>query len=71
MKLFDSHAHYYDEKYGNNVDEIIGKVFKSGITNVINVGASVRSSEIVIKQCLKYEFMYAAVGIHPEEAIER
>lgn len=70
MKFFDSHAHYYDEQYGENADNIINEIYKNGITNVINVGASVESSKKVVEQALKYDFMYAAVGIHPEEAVE-
>lgn len=61
MKLFDSHAHYTDEKYGKDRDRIIKEIYENGITNVINVGSTKENSKLAVEQALKYDFMYAAV----------
>ncbi len=70
--LFDTHAHYFDEKFDtleDGAEALLGsEEFKSRICGVINVGTSYESSLSAIKQAKKYDFMYASVGIHPEDA---
>ncbi len=70
--LFDTHAHYFDEKFDTlegGAEALLGSEgFKSRICGVINVGTSYESSLSAIKQAKKYDFMYASVGIHPEDA---
>jgi len=67
MKLFDSHAHYCDERYRENIEQIINEIKELGNISIINAATSVESSKIVIEQAMRYDFMYATVGIHPEE----
>ena len=67
MELFDSHAHYDDSQYDIDRDEIIKKVFSEGITKIINAGASFETSKNAINLAEKYDFIYAAVGIHPQD----
>ncbi|MBE6596041.1 MAG: TatD family deoxyribonuclease [Ruminococcaceae bacterium] len=71
MKLFDSHAHYFDKR----LDEIGGadvvlrnEVFGGCVERVINVGTNNQNNILCIEQASRYEGMYAAVGIHPEDA---
>ena len=69
MKLFDSHAHYYDERFteesSGGADAILSALFSENIGWIINVGTNNENSIECIEQAAKYENMYAAVGIHP------
>ena len=66
--LFDSHAHLDDHKFDSDRDEIIAALEKSGISYVVNIGADVQSSENSVALAEKYDFIYAAVGVHPYDA---
>ncbi|MBQ7654703.1 MAG: TatD family hydrolase, partial [Clostridia bacterium] len=68
--IFDSHAHYDDEKFDGDRREIIEKIFSSGVCAVINCGCDVDSSMKSIRLCDEYEKFFAAVGIHPHSAEE-
>lgn len=63
--IFDSHAHYDDEAFSQDRDELLNELFSSTVCNVINVGADVKSSEESIKLANKYSQIYASVGAHP------
>lgn len=71
-KLFDTHAHYFDHKFeeleGGAGALLTSDEFCETVGGVINVGTTYESSLRCIKQAQKYDFMYAAVGIHPEDA---
>lgn len=68
MDLFDSHAHYDDKQFNSDRDQLINSLPQSGITNVINVGCDIASSENSVELAKQYPFFYCAVGIHPHEA---
>ena len=68
--LFDSHAHYFDIRFEDRADEILqNDVFGKGFSGVINVGTNNQNSLVCIEQAAKYEGMYVAAGIHPEEML--
>ncbi len=71
MKYFDSHAHYYDERFiGQNdtsVDELIDALLLDRVSYIINVGTSPETSRLAIEQAQRHENMYTAVGIHPSD----
>ena len=66
--LFDSHAHLDDDKFNLDRDEIIAALGKSGISYFVNIGAGLKSSESSVELANKYDFVYAAVGVHPYDA---
>lgn len=70
--LFDSHAHYFDARFEREAeggaDAILHTVLSKTVKNIINVGTSPTTSRAAIAQAAKYNGMYAAVGIHPEDA---
>lgn len=66
--IFDSHAHYDDESYDIDRDTIINELFSKSVCGIINVGASIESSKASVELSQRYEKIYAAVGIHPQEA---
>ena len=65
--LFDSHTHLDDEKFDGDREEIIQKIYNSGVTMLANIGCDVKSSENSVKLAEKYHFIYATVGIHPHD----
>lgn len=69
--LFDSHAHYFDARFDElgGADALLSdEVFGQAVEKVINVGTNNDNNIVCINQALKYDGMYAAVGIHPEDA---
>lgn len=67
MELFDSHAHYDDEKFNDDREEIIKKVYESGVTKLISAGYSLEGSKKAIELANKYDFIYATVGVSPND----
>ena len=67
MEIFDSHAHYNDEKFEADREEVLSKIYKSGVTKIVNAGYSLESSKKAIEIANKHEFIYATVGISPND----
>lgn len=69
--IFDTHAHYFDRRFENEAeggaDAILDEVFASGVERIINVGTNCENARAAIGQAARYEEMYAAIGIHPED----
>lgn len=70
MELFDSHAHYNDERFNQDRDELITKIYGEGVTKIINAGYSLESSKRAIEIANTYDFMYATAGISPNDIDE-
>lgn len=68
--IFDSHAHYDDESFNEDREEIIKQLKENGIIGVLNCGASLEGARDSLKLARENDFFYAAVGIHPENAEE-
>lgn len=67
MGIFESHAHYDDEAFNDDRRELLKKLPESGIEYVINVGASMESTRSSVALASEYDYIYAAVGVHPSE----
>lgn len=65
-KLFDTHSHYTDEKFGDP-SALLDSLFASDICGVLCAGTDEKTSLDSIALTRKYEKMYAAAGIHPHE----
>jgi len=66
--IFDSHAHYDDYAFDKDREEVISEINKNGVIGVLNCGSSLKGARMSAKLADKYDFIYAAVGIHPEFA---
>ena len=66
--IFDSHAHYDDEEFDNDRDEIINSLNENRVAAVLNCGASLDGCFKTLELAEKHDFIYGAVGIHPEFA---
>lgn len=67
MNLFDSHAHYNDEKFDNDRKEIIEQTLKNGVSNFIVAGYNIESSKKALDIVKEYEGLYSIVGISPND----
>ena len=65
--IFDTHAHYDDVAFEEDREQLLGSMRENGIKNIVNVGADVVSSWNSVMLAEKYDFMYAAVGVHPSD----
>lgn len=68
--IFDTHAHYDDEAFDTDRDELLTSIKENGICNIVNVGASMDSTKASVELSKKYDFMYTSVGVHPNETGE-
>lgn len=68
--FFDSHAHLYDEQFDPDRDELINSLRDKGISYVVVPGDSLETSKRAIELAKKYDFIYAAIGVHPHEVQE-
>lgn len=65
--IIDTHIHLYDERYQENLEEIIQDALDNDVGKMIIVGFDYESSKQAIALADKYPFMYASVGLHPSE----
>lgn len=65
--IFDTHAHYDDEQFDTDRDSLLRSMREQGVNIIINVGASLDGCRRSVELADQYDFMYAAVGVHPNE----
>ena len=65
--IFESHAHYDDEVFDDDRDELLSSMPEQGVSHIVNVAASLRSLTDIKKMMEKYSHVYGAFGIHPDE----
>ena len=66
--FFDSHAHYNTARFREDQKELLGSMADHGIGLIMNVGCDLTSSLQSIRLAEEYDFVYAAVGSHPDDA---
>lgn len=70
QNIFDTHAHYDDEKFDEDRDELLLSLPSLGVINVINCGCDLASSRKSIEFSEKHKYFYSALGIHPSNINE-
>lgn len=65
--IFDTHAHYDSEQFDEDREALLSGLPAEGVGTVINVGATLDGCRASLEFAEKYPFMYAAVGVHPDE----
>ncbi|MBR2666530.1 MAG: TatD family hydrolase [Oscillospiraceae bacterium] len=66
-KIFDTHAHYDSHKFDSDRDELLASMPDRGIAYILNPGCELDSSRTAIALAERHPFVYAAVGVHPED----
>ena len=68
--IFDTHAHYDDDAFQEDREELLAGLEAAGIGTVVNIGASIASTKTSLELAERYPFIYAAAGVHPSETAE-
>jgi TatD DNase family protein len=68
MRLVDSHAHLDFDQFDQDRGAVIKRARQAGLVAIVNVGASLDSSRAAVALAEQYDFVYAAVGVHPHDA---
>ena len=63
--IFDTHAHYDDERFDEIRDELFKAMHKNGVCGIVSCGCDETSSKKALKMAEQNDFVYAAVGVHP------
>ena len=66
--LIDSHAHLFLDNFKNDLDEVIQRAKNAGVGNIIVPATDIPTSKLAIALADKYDFIYAAVGVHPHDS---
>lgn len=66
--LIDTHAHLEMREFNDDRDDVIKRAKDAGVGYIITIGTTVESSRDAVMLADKYDFIYAAIGIHPHEA---
>ena len=68
--IFETHAHYDDEQFDKDREELLDSMEKNGIGTIVNIGSNMETSRWTVKAADKYPFLYGAVGVHPSDTGE-
>lgn len=67
---FDTHAHYDDEQFETDREQVFDLIHESGVELVMNPACDIVSGKAAVSYADKYSWVYAAVGIHPQSVLE-
>lgn len=67
MRIFDTHAHYDDEAFNEDREQLLTDMLNTDIDTIVNVGASLEGCKASLELAAKYDNIYAAIGVHPDD----
>ena len=70
MRLFDTHAHYDADAFDSDRMEVLSSMPGQGVELILNPGCDLKSSQTAVELAERFPFVYAAVGVHPEECAD-
>ena len=70
MRLFDTHAHYDADAFDADRMEVLSSMPDQGVELILNPGCDLKSSQTAVGLAGRFPFVYAAVGVHPEECAD-
>ena len=68
--IFDTHAHMDDRAFEEDREELLSRLPQEGVALLMNPGCSQASSLAAVELAKRYDYLYAAVGSHPDAADE-
>ena len=68
--IFDTHAHYDDERFDEDREEVLEKIRRAGVKHFVNVAADLKSVDTTLELVKENKDAYAALGIIPGECGE-
>lgn len=66
--IFETHAHYDDEAFDTDREELLASLPGKGIQRIINAGASLASTKTTLALAENHDYIYAAIGVHPSDS---
>lgn len=69
-RIFDTHAHYDDDAFDEDREELLKELKINGVVGILNCASSYKSIEKTYNLTIENDFIYGALGIHPENADE-
>ncbi len=69
LKVIDTHAHYDDDAFDDDRYELLSSVLSESVDSIITIGTSIEKSRFSVEIAEKFDRVYAAVGIHPEDCV--
>lgn len=66
--IFDSHAHYDDEQFDEDRDKLLTTLHQNQVEAILNMSSDYSSIKTTVELTKRYDFIYGAIGIHPEHA---
>ena len=70
LKVIDTHAHYDDEAFDEDRNELLKEMFENSVERIITIGCTMERSRMALELAEKYDEIYCAVGIHPEDCYD-
>lgn len=64
---FDSHAHYDDERFDEDREELIESLKSKGVDYIVNAAADMKSCFTSLELAHQYDFIFSSVGVHPHD----
>ena len=68
--IFESHAHYEDKRFDEDREQLLNGLKDNHVGYVINVSSTLNTIKTTLELTKQYDFIYGAVGVHPESAAE-
>ena len=65
--IIDTHVHYDDEAFDADREELIGSLQENNIGLVLDIGSTKESLPKIRSLMDRYDFVYGAIGLHPDE----
>ena len=70
MEIFDTHAHYADSAFDSDREQVLAELPDKGVKLVMLAASSLEDSRENMLLAQKYDYIYAAAGVHPESVDE-
>lgn len=68
--IYDTHAHYDDNSFDEDREDLLREIKSNGVALILNCASSYESINKTYKLTIDNDFIYGALGIHPENADE-
>lgn len=70
LKVIDTHAHYDDEAFDEDRNKLLTEMLENSVENIITIGCTMERSRMALDLAERYDKIYCAVGIHPEDCYD-
>lgn len=68
--IIDTHAHYDDERFDEDREELLLSMRDKGVELIVNASASLQGCRDSLELAEKYDFIYTMAGIHPSDVLD-